>query len=186
MEESNYIAAILKGDRADLLRLYELQFPIIRSLIRNYGGSEADAKDIFQDAVLVVYQKAQQPDFHLSSKFSTFFYGICRNLWLNRRTKKSASYEVTYTDAVKSIGDDSSLDEDLLYVEQGNLFWSAFRKLEEDCKKLLELFFQKIPMEVIAVQMGYGSGGYAKRRKLQCKDRLTELVKKDPAYRELI
>ena len=72
------------------------------------------------------------------------------------------------------------------WVERGNLFWNAFRQLGEDCQKVLELFFQKIPMETIATQMGYGSEGYAKRRKLQCKDRLTELIKQDPAYPELL
>lgn len=186
MDQPDYIAAILAGDRAVLQRLYELQFPLIRSLICDYGGSEADARDAFQDAILVVYQKAGQPDFQLSSKFGTFFYGICRNLWLNRRTKKSALAEVTLTDDAKYIADDTSLMDDLLRVEQGNLFWRAFRQLGEDCQKLLELFFQKIPMESIAVQMGYGSEGYAKRRKLQCKDRLIELVKKDPAFPELM
>ncbi|MBC7773999.1 MAG: sigma-70 family RNA polymerase sigma factor [Phycisphaerae bacterium] len=87
MEQSDYLAAILSGDRITLRRLYEQQLPVIRSIIRHYGGSEADAKDIFQDAVLLVYQKARQPDFQLSSKFSVYFYGVCRNLWLNRCTK---------------------------------------------------------------------------------------------------
>ena len=40
-------------------------------------------------------------------------------------------------------------------------------------------------MKIIAERMGFGSEGYAKRRKGQCKDRLTELVKNDPAYKEL-
>ncbi|MFN0215946.1 MAG: RNA polymerase sigma factor, partial [Saprospiraceae bacterium] len=162
------------------------QLPVIRGLIRDYGGTEADAKDLFQDAVLLVYQKARQPDFQLSSKFSTYFYGICRNLLLNRRTKKSATAEVTLTEDTKYIADDSSLEADLLQVEQGKLFWRAFRQLGEDCQKVLEMFFQKIPMESIATQMGFGSEGYAKRRKRQCKDRLTELAKNDPAYPELL
>lgn len=186
MEEPDFLKAILEGDRAALGRLYALQFPVIRGLVRDRGGSEADAKDIFQDAVLLIYQKARQPGFQLTSQFGTFFYGICRNLWLNRRTKKSASAEVTFTDDVKYTPDDTSWEEDLLHVERGHVFWRAFRQLGADCQKLLELYFQKIPMETIAARMGYGSEGYARRRKLQCKDRLTGLVKKDPAYRELL
>ncbi|MFN0175705.1 MAG: RNA polymerase sigma factor [Saprospiraceae bacterium] len=186
MEQSDHLAAILTGDRVALRRLYEQQLPVIRGLIRHYGGLEAYAKDIFQDAVLLVYQKARQPDFQLSSKFSTYFYGICRNLWLNRCTKKSASSEVTLTEDAKYIADGSSLEEELLQVEQGKLFWRAFRQLGEDCQKILELFFQKTPMEAIATQMGFGSEGYAKRRKRQCKDRLTELAQNDPAYPELL
>lgn len=171
MEQPDYISGILGGDRGILRQLYAVHFPVIFSLIRDHGGSEADAKDIFQDALLLIYKKAQQADFQLSSQFGTFLYGICRNLWFNRRNKKFATSEVTLSEDVKYIADDSSLESELLYVEQGNLFWRAFSQLGEDCRKLLELFFQKKSMETIAAQMGYGSEGYAKRRKLQCKDR---------------
>ncbi len=186
MAQTDYLSAILSGDRLALEQLYREQFPIIRNLLREYGGSEADAKDIFQDAVLVMYKKAQQPDFQLTSQFSTFFYSVCRNLWLSRRSKKSATSEVTISEDAKYTADETSPEAELLQVERDNLFWRAFRQLGEDCQKLLELFFQKLPMETIAVQMGFGSEGYARRRKLQCKDRLVELVKSNPAYRELI
>lgn len=185
MDQTNYISAILTGDRVVLEQLYREQFPVIRGLLREHGGSEADAKDIFQDAVLVMYQKARQPDFQLTSQFSTFFYSVCRNLWFNRRSKKSAFSEVTISEEAKYTADETSPEAELLIVERDNLFWRAFRQLGEDCQKLLELFFQKLPMETIALEMGFGSEGYARRRKLQCKDRLIELVKSNPAYREL-
>lgn len=186
MAQTDYLAAILVGDRTALEQLYREQFPVIRGLLRNYGGSEMDAKDVFQDAVLVVYQKAKQPDFQLTSQFGTFFYSVCRNLWFSRRSKKSATSEVTISEDAKYTANEISPEAELLQVERDNLFWCAFRQLGEDCQKLLELFFQKLPMETIAVQMGFGSEGYARRRKLQCKDRLVELVKSNPAYRELI
>lgn len=186
MEQPDYIKAILEGDGAALRQLYDEQLPAIRHLARHVGGSDTEIKDIFQDAVLIIYQKARQPGFQLTSQFSTYFFGICRNLWLNLRTKKSASAEVTLTEDVKYIAEDISTESEWLQVERGNLFWKAYRQLGDDCQKLLELFFQKIPMETIADRMGYGSEGYARRRKLQCKERLTELIKKDPAYRELL
>lgn len=185
MNQTDYLSAILAGDQAALEQLYRTQFPVIRSLLRNYGGSEMDAKDVFQDAVLVMYQKAKQPDFQLTSQFGTFFYSVCRNLWLNRRSKKFVTSEVTISEDAKYIAEEASPEVELLQVERDNLFWRAFRQLGEDCQKLLELFFQKTPMEAIALQMGYGSEGYARRRKLQCKERLVELVKSNPEYREL-
>ncbi|MBL7775572.1 MAG: sigma-70 family RNA polymerase sigma factor [Saprospiraceae bacterium] len=185
MEQPDYVEAILEGNRSDLQRLYAEALPRIRRLIADMGGSEADAPDIFQDAVLIVYQKARQPGFELTSLFSTYFFGICRNLWLNRRTKKSATAEVTFTDTAKYIAEPAFTESDQLQVERGNLFWKAFRKLGPDCQRVLELFFQKIAMETIAREMGFGSEGYARRRKRQCKNRLIELVKKDPAYGEL-
>jgi len=186
MDQADYVKAILDGDRTVLQDLYAAQLPVICRLIGANGGTEADAKDVFQDAVLVVYRKARQPGFELTSQFGTYFYGICRNLWLNHRAKKFTTAEVTLSEDAKYISGDLSVEADLLHVERGNLFWKAFRQLGEDCRKLLELFFQKIPMETIATKMGYGSEAYARRRKLQCKQRLTDLVKNDPAYRELL
>ena len=186
MEQPDYVKAILHGERDGVQHLYSDQLPVIRRLIANSGGSETDAQDIFQDAVLIVYRKARQPGFQLTSQFSTFFYSICRNLWLNRRTKKSAAAEVTFSEDVKYIEEPVLSDAEQLQAERGVLFWKAFQKLGADCQRLLELFFQKIPMETIAAKMGYGSEAYARRRKMQCKQRLTTLVKSDPAYRELL
>lgn len=186
MKHTDDLSALLAGDRGALEQLYREQFPAIRDLLRKTGGSETDAKDVFQDAVLVVYQKAKQPDFQLTSQLSTFFYGICRNLWLNRRSKKSTFSEVAIPEDEQYTIGENSPEAEFLQVERDNLFWSAFRQLGDDCQKLLELFFQKLPMETIAAQMGFGSEGYARRRKLQCKARLVELVKNRPEYRELL
>ncbi len=183
MQQTDFIQAILTGNRSDLSRMYATIFPAIRKLVQDYGGSEADAQDVFQDATIVIYEKAQKPDFQLTSQFSTFFIGICRNLWMSRRQKKSAS-EVTIPEEAKYMADES-LEIDLLQVERGKLFYKALRELGEDCQKLLQLFFQKTSMEDIATEMGFGSEGYARRRKSQCKDRLVELVKHAPEFQEL-
>ena len=74
---------------------------------------------------------------------------------------------------------------DHLKLERQSLFDKAFARLGEDCQKLLLLFFQKKPMDEIAVEMGFGSDNYAARRKHTCKERLVELVKSYPEFREL-
>lgn len=183
MQQADYISAIKTGDRAGLTRMYTALFPAIRKLVRDYGGSDDDAKDVFQDATIVLYEKVQKPDFQLTSQFSTFFYGICRNLWMSRQQKKSAS-EVTIPDDAKYIADDAP-DLDYLQVERGKLFYKALRELGQDCQRVLELFFQKTPMEDIAQHMGYASEGYARRRKSQCKDRLIEIIEAYPEFSEL-
>ncbi|MDO8365948.1 MAG: sigma-70 family RNA polymerase sigma factor [Saprospiraceae bacterium] len=183
MENFNYIPAILSGDRVLLQRMYAGLFPAIRQMVNDHVGTEEDAKDIFQDAVIVIYEMAKKPGFQLTSKFSTLFYGIGRNLWMSRRQKRSNS-EVTILDHAKYIPDESQ-NIDLLEVERGKLFYKTLRLLGEDCQKLLQLFFQKQSMDEIAQEMGFASEGYARRRKSQCKDRLVELIKKDAVFPEL-
>jgi len=108
---------------------------------------------------------------------------VCRNLWMSRQQKRSAS-EVTIPDHAKYIPDDSP-DVDLLQADRGKLFYKVLRQLGDDCQKLLQLFFQKLSMDEIAQQMGFASEGYARRRKSQCKDRLVELIKSAPEFVEL-
>ena len=183
MEDFNYLPAILSGDRALLKQMYAALFPFIRRIVLDHVGTEEDARDVFQDAVIVLYEMAQKPDFQLTSKFSTLFYGICRNIWMTRRQKKS-NQELTIPEDAKYIPDDS-LQIDYLQVERGKLFYKALRRLGEDCQKLLQLFFEKRSMEEIARTMGFASEGYARVRKAQCKDRLVENIKKDASFKEL-
>jgi RNA polymerase sigma factor (sigma-70 family) len=157
--------------------------PRIRKLITLNGGSEADAQDIFQSAILTIYEKAQAKDFQLTSKFYTLLYGICRNLWGNRLQKKSFK-EVTLLDDVK-YSSEENIEVDIEKTEEQELFWDAFQHLGEDCQKLLRLFFDKEKMEKIAKMMGYGSVSYAKKRKFQCKEKLIEWIKKDDRFNEL-
>jgi hypothetical protein len=65
------------------------------------------------------------------------------------------------------------------------LYREKFQLLGDDCQKLLTLYFEKKNMEDIAKAMGFGSEGYARKRKFQCKEKLTKLIKSDERYGEL-
>lgn len=185
MDTQAYLSGIVKGDAAVLRQLYQQMFPLVGQMVRQQGGSEDDARDVFQEATVVLYHKAQQPGFSIDFQFNTYFTAVCRNIWMNRRTKKSAS-DVTIGDDDKLFSDAVNLELDYISMERQQLFDAAFLQLGEDCQKLLRLFFEKTPMTDIAEQMGFASEGYARRRKFQCKDYLVELVKKQPQYLELI
>ena len=66
------------------------------------------------------------------------------------------------------------------------MLYKAFSKLGNDCRQLLELFFLKIPMEEIMVRLKYNSYEYVRRRKFMCKNKLIELIKNDPSYKEFM
>lgn len=181
--DDEFIKAIISGDSNGLRRIYDLFLPRIRHLVASNGGSEEDAQDIFQSAILTIYEKAQASDFRLTSQFYTLLYGVCRNLWGNRLQKKSFK-EVTLTEEVK-YSSEENIEIDIEKTEEQEVFWDAFRKLGEDCQKLLRLFFDKEKMEKIADMMGYSSVSYAKKRKFQCKEKLIEWIKKDDRFKEL-
>jgi DNA-directed RNA polymerase specialized sigma24 family protein len=57
---------------------------MILQLVINNNGDEDEAKDIYQEAIIVLYNKVKRGDFELSSKLKTYIYSICRRLWLKR------------------------------------------------------------------------------------------------------
>lgn len=180
--DQQHIHSIRTGNTAGLHRIYREYLPRIHALITANGGNSDDARDVFQDALVVLFDKCRHENFSLSSSFSTLLYGICRNLWGNRLQKKSRG-EVSLTDDLK-FTDDTDIEFDFVQAEREKIFWDALRRLGTECRKLLELFFEKKSMEEIAETMQLSSVGYAKKRKFMCKEQLIEHVKSDARYQE--
>ncbi len=182
--DQQYIQAIRENNSQGLRRLYDQFLPRIAYFISKNGGSFDDAKDVFQDALIIIFQKAREDHFQLTSSFYTLLYGVCRNLWGNRLQKKSRT-EVTLNDDYKYTSE-PGLDQLVEQQEEKQVFWDAFKKLGRDCRQLLQLFFAKVKMAQIVEQLGLSSVSYAKKRKFQCKEQLVKWVKADERYQELI
>ncbi len=180
LKEDSLIHAIRTGDPVGLKEVYRKYLPGIQTLVTRNGGTRDDAFDIFQDALMVLFEKVRDERFQLTSSFYTLLYGICRNLWGNKLQKRSRSE----TDLPEQwqISSGEEWQELIVREEMRSIFWSAFQKLGEDCRALLQLFFEKVSMEEIARIMGYAGEGYAKKRKFQCKEHLIRLVREDHRY----
>jgi len=68
-----YLKAIRTGDDAGLRSIYLDFFPRITSLITRNGGTPDDAQDVFQDALVVLFEKCRDKNFVLSSAFLPCF-----------------------------------------------------------------------------------------------------------------
>lgn len=183
--EDRYLVGLKTGNAEILEEIYAQYHQAIMGLVKTNNGSLDDARDLFQEGLMLIYQKAQAPNFQLTSSFFTYFYGICRYLWMNKMSKKKRHGEVTLTEEVKSISDELSASE-MEKNESYMLYREKFRLLGEDCQKVLSLFLAKKTMEEIMDNMGYASANYAKKRKFTCKKKLVSLIEKDPRYKELI
>ena len=63
-----------------LVRLYR-HLPKVERMVRNAGGTRADAKDLFQEALIILLGRAKEHSFRLTCSISTYLYAICRNKW---------------------------------------------------------------------------------------------------------
>ena len=180
----NILRGIKERDTKVLDFIYDSYYQQIRAFILNNHGTLEDAQDIYQDAVLVIYQKLTNDNLNLTCSFNTYLYSICRLLWLKNLEKKRLNN--LYTEDLESfviLGDD--LYTEYEYIERYKLYQDHFRKLSFSCQKVLELFLARISLREIARILGFKNEQYAKKRKFQCKEKLIQSIQGDPKFREI-
>lgn len=164
--------------------IYKKYYKEIRYHIFCNSGCEDDAKDIFQEALIIIYRRVKENDLMLTCSFNTFLFAVCNRLWLKQLKKRNPGNEI-----INDMGSES-VDNDFMNIfeesTRNSLFQKHFEKLEKDCKRILTLFLKNLSVKEIAEQMGYKSEGYAKKRKYLCKEYLVNNIKNDPLYKELI
>ena len=70
--------------------------------------------------------------------------------------------------------------------ERYRLYQKHFTNLGKDCQKILQLYFDKVPLKNIAQIMGFKSEKYAKKRKFKCKEYLIKSIKQDLEYNKIL
>jgi len=182
--------AILEGlkkrDREVIRYVYKEYYPTIKFLIISNSGSDTDAEDVFQDAMVIIYRKISEDRLVLTSSFKTFLYSICRNLWLQRLDRKLFSYEFMENENLTDMQDAIVVELTEMENEKYRLFQQHFLRLSEDCKKILRLFMNKVPLKEIAEIMGFKTEKYAKTRKFMCKEKLKNAIINDPSCKKFL
>ncbi|MCB0704635.1 MAG: sigma-70 family RNA polymerase sigma factor [Saprospiraceae bacterium] len=179
-----FVEALLNNNHKLVAAIYEQYFPRIRALIEKNSGNEEDAYDIFQEGLMVIYAKAKQPDFQLTSSFYSFLYGICSRLWLKVLRKKRTA-GVTLDEELE-FKDDFNFEDAIFHREKRKLIREKFGQLKERCQQILNLTLQegKSHLEVAEI-MGFANANVAKKEKSKCRSKLVELVQSDPRFNEL-
>jgi RNA polymerase sigma factor (sigma-70 family) len=186
--DNKYIEALLQNDTALLDELYANYSGKIKYMVLQNNGSEADAADIFQEAVVDMYKKAKA-GFTLTCPMEAFLYLICRNRWLNHITRKKYS-NVTFADEEgysNLVSEDSFAIAEQILISQNrkNLIESKLADLGESCRQLLQFNWGGKKLEDIAELMKT-SYAYIRKKKSDCMGKLVELIKSAPDYKLLI
>jgi len=178
------IDGIKNKDSKTLNFLYKKYFSLVRSFVLNNNGTTDDAKDVFQEAVIAIFRYSQNENFELKCSFETFLYSICRTIWLNnlrnQRVHLNKINEISEF-IIFSSSTNEMIEESLEY----KLYQKHFQRLSEECKKLLQLFFDKVSYAEIAKLLGYSSVGFVKKKKFNCKEFLMKSIKNDPEFNRL-
>jgi RNA polymerase sigma factor (sigma-70 family) len=179
VKPENNEKALLEGlaasDKKAIEAIYRDNFNTIQSLVINNNGSADDAKDVFQEAMIVLYEKARSGNFELNCQIKTYLYSVCRRLWLKRLQQLNR-----FSPPVESLESTVPVEEEIEEHEKRNsefeMMDKAIGSLGEPCKSLLEAYYlQKQNMQVIAVNFGYTNADNAKNQKYKCLMRLKKI-----------
>jgi len=181
------IEGLRHGNDNVLNFIYKNYYGAVRNLVLNSFGSEEQARDIFQEVIIVIYNKLQDSNFKITSSFFTFFYAVVKNTWLDFRKRKKTNpidYALDFNDEIDVNSDDISFL--ATRALQNNLFNSCLKQLSENCQKILELSMDYYSHKEIAVKMNLKSGAYVRKRKSECLKLLIEKIRKDTLFKELL
>ena len=178
---------ILKNDTIILQFIYKNFYSNINFFIKKNNGDDDDANDIFQESIIIIYRKLKANDLVLDCTFDTYLYSICRFLWLKQLEKRKIEKENIkdnheFNDEIY----DDSLEKVADLNERYRLYQKHFANLGKDCQKILQLYFDKVPLKNIAQIMGFKSEKYAKKRKFKCKEYLIKSIKQDLEYSKIL
>lgn len=142
-------------------------YPAIRHFIKTHGGSDDDARDVFQECLIVLFRNAQKKDFTLTASVNTYLFSVGKYLWKDLLKKKNR--EVSFVVA------DTPMEE-MRNIQEEEAKWAGLDKilssLGEKCSEILRLFyFGKHSMEEVAEKLGYRNVDTAKTQKYKCLER---------------
>jgi RNA polymerase sigma factor (sigma-70 family) len=162
--------------------LSDRYMPMIRLMVYQKGGTNDDARDIFQDGLIIMLEKLDNKEFALTCKFKTFLYCVCEHLWKSILDKRQAATNyLSKRSEPETDNDFTELIDHQIYEE---IFRDVFETLDPISKKILNLYWQEVSPQEIAHKLGY-TYGYVRKKKCEAQNELTEKVKKHPGYKRI-
>lgn len=173
MNDTKILMLFKEGQREKAFRkLYKL-YPKIEALVLSKGGQKRDARDVFQEALIILNRNLERSDFKLTSSFYTYLYSVSRFVWKDMQ-KQFSKQELN---TLKN--DEVDFFHNVLEEKKYQFAERAFHDIGERCKQLLQLFYQKAKsFKEIAKMMQFKSEKIAKNQKYKC------LIKAKALYQE--
>jgi RNA polymerase sigma factor (sigma-70 family) len=169
------VLGILNNSEEALNKLYAGYYPMVLQFILNNNGDEDDAKDVYQESIIVLYNKIKTGNFELSSKLKTYIYSVSRRIWLKKLAQHSKK-----TNNIADFEDVLIVDEDVERHEEIDMQFDkmkvALESLGEPCKTIIQDFYiHSLSMQDICEKFGYTNTDNAKTQKYKCLQRLKKL-----------
>lgn len=174
-EERTILKGLATEDKSSIESIYKEHYNFVKSLVINNSGTADDAADLFQDVVVVLFEKSKQPLFELNCQLRTFIYSVARRLWL-KKLQPNQRLVIQSDSLEETVPVEEEIESHLKKQDNFNIMEQALSKIGEPCKSLLEAYYiQMKHMHEIAASFGYTNADNAKTQKYKCLVRLKKL-----------
>jgi len=186
LADNTFLDQLRRGEKEAINLLYEVAYESCSNFVTNNSGTRDDARDNFQESLIVLFRKVREPDFQLTSTIKTYLFSVNRFVWLRSLEKRKKG-------GLSLVIDDNP-DQEYVIVSQDELakktetdrkhdfIKESLENLKEDCKKLLmSFYFKKKSLREIAADFDY-TEKFAKVKKGRCMNSLKKKVRE--GYRE--
>lgn len=172
------IAAIKANDSIALKPFYIANYRKTQSLVLSNSGTEEDAKDVYQDAFIVVWNSIKNNTFVPINETAIegFLYSTSKNKWLDiLKSSRFKKMRHSINEAIlKNEANEESQDDSFELKMKSTM--NAFKNLGEPCKALLTTFyFEKKSLKDIAQILNIEEAT-ARNKKYRCMEKLRSLV----------
>ena len=170
----------MRLDESFFTSIYEEHRDYSLNFMRKLNSNEDVITDIYQDAIIVLFEKSKNEDFELTCSIQTYLNSICRNQLL-KNFKESSKFLTRLDEFIPEITDWHDDDENEQINESRiSALQNAMNKLSLVSAKcheiLLRYFYNKQSMSEIADSLGYTNADNVKNQKARCQKKLKELA----------
>jgi DNA-directed RNA polymerase specialized sigma24 family protein len=153
------------------MQLYQQAFPLVAKYVREMGGSFEEAKDVFQDALVIYYEKTTTSALQLQYSERAYLLGIARHCWAKKNKGNNR-----FTSLPDSL-DEIAMEEDTGTTATNKLL-DLLHSSGKKCMELLRAFYyDKLPMQKLATRFGFSSERSATVQKYKCLEKVRDIVK---------
>jgi len=160
--------------------LYQKVFPPVARYVAKMGGSFDQAKDVFQDALVIYYEKVLSHNTTIRGSETAYIFGIAKHLWHNTYLNEAQNtpLDINNFDIAEHREPDYASQKLMNYLETTG----------QKCMQMLKAFYyDKLPLIQITQLFGYSGIRSATVQKFKCLEKVRDTVKqKSLSYEDFL
>lgn len=152
-------------------KLYLEAFPATAAFVSKRGGSLEMAKDLFQDALIIYYERVRLGSTEVRVSEKAYLLGVAKHLWYARAREGRPEERL---DSVDSLSIADLKEPDL----SENRLMNFLETAGEKCMEMLKAFYyDRLSLSKISKHFGFSGTRSATVQKYKCLEKVREAVK---------